>query len=229
MDDSKIVLEGEAQRPNDGHVSDTGNFVIADWLFGEGLKSKFYAFSVDGTLLVEQLFQANLYNTGISASGKFAVCQMANADSKDGGKLFLFDLSSGAIRSQVDPESGWAHGYQFDEANETLSLLYDKDRSYKYAFSGEFLDCDRWSVERLDFASAYELIDIAAEKLKSPSALSREDYAKIDQLLTKALTDQISDNYCARGHRYRGEIQLALGNKDQAIIHLERALALNSS
>lgn len=223
----KKVLEGELQRPNDGHVADNGTFILADWLFGDGLKSKLFVFNADGALLVEQHFKANLYNTGLSANGKFSVCQTANADSGDGDILSMFDLSDGSVSGRFSPESGWAKDYRFDEEKQIIFLVYEQNRFFGYTFTGDFIDRERWLVERVDFASPYQLVDIAVEQLSSTQAISPDEYLHIDQLLTKALAGELSDSYRARAYRYQGEIQHALGNDAKAIEYLKQALALN--
>jgi hypothetical protein len=38
-----VILDGKAERPNDGRVADNGTFIFNDWMFGSGLKSTFFA------------------------------------------------------------------------------------------------------------------------------------------------------------------------------------------
>ncbi len=144
LEGSNLCLHGRLERPNDGKVSNRGCFVLADWMFRGELGGTFYAFAPSGETLVKKEFSANLFNTGISDDGCFAVCQTCNSDSGDGGILCLFDLERRVLLTNFEPETGWADQYQFDVKNEVLHLIYNDGQIYRYSFSGSFLDADRY-------------------------------------------------------------------------------------
>ena len=149
LDNDKMILRGRMQRPNDGHVADNGTFVMNDWMFGEGMKGTFYAIDCQGNVVTRKLFQANLYNNGISPDGRLALCQTCNSDNTDSGILSLFNLSGGKILWQKQPESGWANSYEFDLEKGLIYLVYMNLGKFAYNLMGEFLDEERWQTERI--------------------------------------------------------------------------------
>lgn len=156
VEGESILTQGSLERPNDGKVADNGIFILADWRFGEGLKSSFHAFYPDGRPIGEWNFSANMLNTGISISGKFAIAQLANSSSDDGGCLVLFDLVAGKLLWKKLPESGWANTYEFDETNQRLRLCYGGGRKYSYTLSGDFLDQEVLEMDQILKGTLYE-------------------------------------------------------------------------
>jgi hypothetical protein len=92
LDGKRVIVEGWMPRPNDGAVTDGGIFILNDWGASETLNGTFHAFGVDGKSLFSRYFAANLFNNGVSADGRFAACQTANAPGPDGNRLAVFDL-----------------------------------------------------------------------------------------------------------------------------------------
>jgi hypothetical protein len=231
-EDAVVVVSGRLQRPNDGKVADNGAFIINDWMFGEGLKGTFYAFDRLGNQLVQHRFAANLFNNGIAEDGTFAVCQCAfNSDTEDGGVLAFFELLKGILLWKTQPEPGWADSYGFDLERKELILRYREKGEYRYTFTGQFVDKEKWEVERLNFASAFELSFIAKERLKQKgSSLGEEDAKEILSLLHSALVKGLDEypNEKATIYRSVGEIKESLGNISEAILNYELALELNS-
>lgn len=165
LDREKIILQGKLERPNDGKVSDQGVFVLNDWMFSQDSNGTFYAFEPNGKQLIQHRCRANLDNNGISNDGQYAVCQTYySEDESDANKLFFFDLRNKKLVWKREPETGLAEDYHFDTERQFLYLLYDKGRSYRYNFDGNFLDAERWEKERINFVSGYELLTIAETK-----------------------------------------------------------------
>ncbi|MCF8011244.1 MAG: tetratricopeptide repeat protein [Clostridiales bacterium] len=230
LEKGKIRYQSEVQRPNDGKVSNIGTFIFNDWLFGNKLSGKFYAFDKDGNVLIEHLFKANLFNNGISEDGQFAVCQTANASNKDGSKLFLFDLKRQTLISTFDPISGRANDYDFDTDNEeVLYLVYADNYKYRYSFTGEFLDYDNWNNEKIErVISGYDLFYIAEEKFNNLNSNSTsKDYDEILDIFNQSLTYQITKNTEALAYRRIGEIYNLNNDIENAINNLEKAIELN--
>jgi hypothetical protein len=138
-ENSKVLLIGKLQRPNDGKVSNNGNYIIHDWLFGDGLRGIFYAFDKSGRQLLNHQFQANLLSNGISNDGRYAVCQCAISDSDDSGVLAFFDLDAGAIMWKITPENGWANSYLFDSKKRIVCLKYRDGEKCYYNYEEEFI------------------------------------------------------------------------------------------
>lgn len=229
LDGGKIILQGKLERPNDGKVSNQGIFILNDWMFGEGLKGTFYAFDVKGKQLIRHKCEANLYNNGLSNDGQYAVCQTAHSGREDGNKLFFFSLQEKRLVWKCEPETGWAKDYRFDTAQQTLYLLYDEGRSYRYSFDGNFLDAERWGKERINFVSGYELLTIAEAKRQQLESANADLslYDEVIGLLKRALDKGVSENTQARIHRNIGEIYYKRGENSEAVKHFETAMSLN--
>ena len=97
------------QRPQDGKVSNSGNFVLNDWMFkgGETLVGTFYAFASNGDVLVSKEFKANLDNNGIFDDGCFAYCSTCMSNYKEhSDKTFIFDLESKTTLTIIEGRPG---------------------------------------------------------------------------------------------------------------------------
>lgn len=229
-ENGKAIRSGQVQRPNDGKVANNGTFIINDWMFGEGLKGIFYAFDMSGRQLVKHRFSANLFNNGMSEDGRYAVCQCANSDTEDGSVLAFFDLEKGSLLWKIQPESGRADSYYIDCVKKELLLGYRERGKYRYSFAGHFIDKDKWEVERIDYASAFELSIIAKERYKEKtSALSEADAQEILLLFDRALKKGLDEypNEKASVYRTMGEVKEFLGKTTEAIQNYELALELN--
>jgi hypothetical protein len=135
--DDKIVISGSIERPHDGKVANNGIFILNDVMFRRELNGTFYAFSPDGTEILSHRFEANLHNNGLSKDGEFAVCQLCNSPSRDGGTLAFFDLGHRSLLWQIEPEDGWADSYAFDTVKRELTLAYEGQGESRYSFGGE--------------------------------------------------------------------------------------------
>ena len=123
LDGQEVILQGRMERPNDGKVANNGIFILNDWEFTSELSGVFFAFRADGTRILSRRFKANLYNNGLSANGRLAVCQTCNSPSSDDSSvLAVFDLSTGKEIAAWVPESGWATVYNFPSDHETIRL-----------------------------------------------------------------------------------------------------------
>lgn len=220
-----VICQGKLERPWDGHVANNGTFVIVDWLLGSGLESEFWAFDLAGGILFRQRFQANAVNAGISDSGDYAVIQLSNSETADGGKLMFVDLRRQAILWQKRPESRWASSYVFDDKAQTLGLVYRDCGAYKYSYEGEFIDATRWRDERIIFASVFELILIAKDEMSSP----HPNLSRVLQLVDRAFQKDLADHRQELAYAYRllGEVQECRGVFQGAMDNYERALSIN--
>ncbi len=129
----EIILKGKKTHLVDGHVANNGTFILNDNMSRENTESTFYAIDCLGNTLVNKLLPANIYNSGISCDGKFAVCQTCNTK-EVAGTLYFFDLSRGVILWEIQPEEGWADSYKFDTDNKNIYLIYGKNKKFAYDF-----------------------------------------------------------------------------------------------
>lgn len=222
----QVIYVGECERPTEGEVSNTGTFAITDTLFGDKLGSKLYVYSGDGALCLSHVFTANTLNIGISIEGTHVVVQLCNSDSKDSGKLYLFDVSQSKIISAFVPETGWADKYEFSLPERIVYLCYKNNRRYAYSFDGTFLDNQRYDRERVEDASPTDLVLIVREKL---SGATQEQLPSLLSMINKAFEGNLSvcHDYRALAYRLKGEIQESLDNVEQAISAYQEALNID--
>ena len=225
--DNEVVLTGGLQRPNDAKIANNGNFIINDWLFGEGLKGIFYAFDISGKILVSHSLSANLFNNGISKNGEYAVCQCCHSNSYDSSKLCFFDLNKCTLIWEIKPEIGWADSYYFDCEKSELQLIYKEKGIYRYDFEGHFIDKKKWENERINYLSAFDISNIAKNRFKAEKhKINKEIAEEIISLFERALEKNLDKypNEKALIFRNIGEIKELLGNTLEAIHYYELAL-----
>jgi len=229
LSDQEILIQGRLQRPNDGKVAANGTFIFNDWMFGEGLKGTFYAFSSTGEVLIKRSVQANLYNNGISNDGRYACFQTCHTDDKntDSNAFFLFDLATKTLLSKFSPMTGWAKKYCFDTFKQIIFYDYGDGKIYRYNFDGQCLDADKWLRDREQTASGYLALELALEKLVAIKSKNLADYKGVLILLEKAEDGKISPHTQAKVKRTLGEIYLNCDDKTQAIQYFEEALTMN--
>lgn len=141
----RVVLDGNLERPNNGHVANSGAFCLEDWQFYDsGLHGRFVAIDPSGQTLISQDVAANLYDNAISEHGHLAACQTANAPGEDGNSLFLFDLNARRQLFHVHPRSARANHYAFDESNREMTVVLDGLGRFRYDEHGVFLDGEKY-------------------------------------------------------------------------------------
>jgi hypothetical protein len=227
-----VVCTGKLERPNDGMVANNGTFILSDWCFGGDLKSRLHGFQSDGREILRHEFSANMFNTGLSDTGKYASAQLANSSSEDGGCLALFDLSEGKLLWMKAAETGWADSYRFDDENRRIILVYNKLGSYKYSFDGQLENAHQWEQDRIKHGSGYDLLAVCKAKLyASAGQLNREKANILLEIIDRALKKKEihgDTKMTAQAFRITGEIHEAAGDFRQAIEKYERATALDS-
>ncbi|MBD3774319.1 MAG: VRR-NUC domain-containing protein [Rhodobacteraceae bacterium] len=224
LESDRIILEGRLERPQDGHVADNGNFILSDWMFGDGLKGRLHGFRADGGSLFEREFVANMASSGLSEDGRFAICQTANAPgSPDSCRYFLFDVEQGKEIASWEQETGWADGYEFDTEARRVFLGKSGEARVAYDFVGKMVDREGWQARRIA-AGDLSVIRTALEDAgQDPSTELRDAlFAGLD---VAAKGDDIWTQ--AKALRIRGEMQEQAGEVALAIDAYEQALAID--
>lgn len=228
--DGHIVADGQMERPNDGKVADNGTFILSDWRFGDQLRSTLYAFDNQGRRLLSHEFGANALNSGLSPDGRFAVYMTAGGDDPDASKMSLFDLTDGECLWSLWPASGRPTSYAFDTAEALLWLEYEGKGRYAYSMTdGDFLDCERWETERIEWAHPFELARIGSERLKAAgNELDLRDGAEIAFILKKAIATGIdqSPSEHAKVLKTLGDLWERLGDDREALNCFQQAQAM---
>ena len=225
----KVVLDGCLERPNNGHVADVGVYLLEDWKFGAGLNGMLYAGDPSGKVLLRHTFDANIYNSEVSADGTWAVCQTCNSpESEDGDRLALFDLLSGRVLFSVHPETGWADSYDLRPSDGTVFVVLKGIGRLAYDANGRFLDASAYEDARLKRGDFGDLLCSAEKLLKerpgNPAAAQRALEAA-----TRARTagaDACSD-WKARALKIQGLALEVLDRPAEALAAYSEALTLN--
>lgn len=226
LDRGRIAAEGKMPRPNDGKVTDNGIFILNDWGSIETLNGTFAAFGADGRKLVSRKFSANLFNNGLSADGRYAVCQTANAPGEDGSLLTLFDLRAGNEISAWLPESGWASYYEFPPDTQTIHLGYSDRGVFAYGFDGTFLDRIKWLKAGLQSGDIFIIEKLLAGSEGQPGAdLAAQLLVAIDVALAGLRKEDGKTR--ARVLKSRGICLEAIAEVKQALAAYNEALILD--
>ena len=224
-----VAAQGRVERPNSGNVADNGNFSIEDWHFGNELSGTFYVFSSDGHNLIKKKFQANLYNSAISDSGRFAVCQTANAPTgDDGNKLTAFDVEGNLELFSVYPPTGWADTYTFVENVLHFGVAINRIGTFYYDVQGNLIDPEKFEIARLH-CDRYDVVLLTAEDiLKSPN-LNDELANQALEAATRALSlgAEKDQGWKAVALKIQGLAHERLRNDEAAIAAFDAAMLIN--
>ena len=149
LDGNRAIVTGRMERPNDGKVSNSGNFILNDWMiYSEQLKGTFNAFATTGEILVSKELKAHLSSNGISEDGRFAFCDTCESDYEAHAvKIFIFDLETRTLLSTVDGPAG--ERFQFDVEHRIISFIEYDAMERRFSFEGDFLDDEALTGGRL--------------------------------------------------------------------------------
>jgi len=140
--------------------------------------------------------------------------------------LYLFNISNSSVVSAFFPETGWAERYEFSVPEKILYLCYKNNRRYRYSFDGSFFDRDLYDRERVEDASATELVNIVREKLREAG---EKELPELLSMINRAFEGDLSkyDDWRALAFRLKGEILETLGDAEQAVLAYKNALKIN--
>ncbi|MBU1862365.1 MAG: tetratricopeptide repeat protein [Candidatus Omnitrophica bacterium] len=224
-----VALQGKVERPNSGSVADNGNFSIEDWHFGNELSGTFYVFSSAGRKLIEKKFQANLYNSAISDSGRFAVCQTANAPTgEDGNRFTAFDVERNVELFSVSPTTGWADRYTFVEDIPKLGVVINRIGTFYYDIQGNLIDPEKFDTACLH-SDRYDVVLLAAEDIVKSPNLNDELANEALKASARALSlgAEKDQGWKAVALKIQGLAYEHLRNNEAAIVAFDAALLIN--
>ena len=225
FDGERAVCDARMARPNDGKVSDTGVFILNDWGSGSNLSGTFFAFRPDGSEILRQDYQANLYNNGLSRDGRWAACQTCMAPhSRDGNVLTMFDLQAGKERSRWMAESGWPEGYEFTEDGSRVILTVRDVGKFAYSMDGAFLDRQAWLDAGIASGQLQIIANVLQEAGESPDA---DDLRKAIDGIDAALANPRNSDSRTQAYALglKGKCYDRLGAWTEALANYEAALA----
>ncbi|TDX52186.1 tetratricopeptide repeat protein [Orenia marismortui] len=244
----EILIHGNIERPSHALVANNGNFIINNWGVSSNLRAIFTVFNKQGVKIIKEELKANIYNSGISHDGRYAICQTCRSKYEaDSNKLLFFDLIENKLLWKTTPIPGPAESYIFDTENKILTLIYKDHKEYSYNFSGDFLDQEQWEEELsennksefiekdndIDWSNIdpSELFEELEEENKTKlKKLSKEEslnnLKKLRKLLNYEEITEVKYKH-ARTYRYIGEILLELDKKKEALENFEKALQIS--
>lgn len=225
----KVALQGRLERPYSGSVADNGRFSVEDWHFGGDLSGTFYVFSSSGQELIKKKFKANLYNSGISDSGRIAVCQTANSPvSEDGNRLTAFDVEKSVELFSIHPPTGWADKYKFVEDIPKLGVVINKIGTFYYDMQGNFIDSEKFDAARLR-CDRYEVVLLAAEEIVKAPELNEQLASVALEATIRALSlgAEKDQGWKAVALKIQGLAHEFLRNNEAAIAAFDEALRIN--
>jgi len=213
-------------RPNAGHISNSGMFSIEDWS-SHNLSGVFSIFNANGDGEFSISLNANIFNSAISNHGLLAAVQTANNyDHEDGNKLTVVDIKNKEILFSVNPETGWADDYVFDESNKTIRVSLKDLGDFRYDSFGNFLDGEEYLSARLN-SRQYNQILMSVEIL-----LARNDPNDIPKLISaidraRQMGANDDKSWSAVSFKLEGIAYEIQGELNKSVHAFENAIALN--
>jgi tetratricopeptide (TPR) repeat protein len=231
LKNKKLKWSKEFERPHDGEVSNEGYMALNDWLFGEGLKGKFYVLNPDGNILIEDKLSANLQDLGITMDSRLAWTTTAASDNSYSNQLFVYDIAHRKRLFKRDRLYGQIEKSAMQ--NDCIEFTTNQNIYYKFGLAGKLLNEDevKQQIEdqKLNSNDLWAVHSIAKEKIAKFESdnFDKDGILKIIQKL-RELDSNVKDKYLAKTYRYQGELKLILGRKEEALSDFENALELDS-
>jgi len=230
--DNTIAMQGRLERPNNGHVANNGDFSLEDWHYGFGneLSGTLYVFSSKGKILIQKRYHANIGNSAISESGRYAICQTSqNPDSEDGNRLTVFDTEKNTQLFSIHPPAmEWADNFAFREDIQQFGIVMNKIGTFYFDREGNFLDTEGYRFAMLKSDNFYTILSAAGEMLKSTDFNKKTAEAVIDAVTrARANGKNKSDYQNALALKIQGQAYEFLGNLENTLEAFEKAIELN--
>lgn len=227
--ENRLVLQGKLERPNSADVANNGSFSVEDWHFGSELSGTFYVFSCSGDELVKKKFSANILNSAISDNGLLAVCQTANTYSGNDGSLLVgFRIKEGGAVFSINPSTGWAESYEFDEENSRFGVVLKGVGTFFYGPDGVLLEPQKFDLARLR-SKRYEISLIACQEIVQSDQSSPEQVEEALETSSKAIQSGAGGNdyWKAIALKVNGLANESLGRDEDALAAFDSALKIN--
>jgi hypothetical protein len=224
LEGNQVRAFGLAQRPQEGRIADNRTFIFNDWLHNGELCGRFMAFSAEGEQLIAKHFDANLFGNGLSADGRYAICQTASSPgSPDSNIVAAFDLLEKRELARWQPECGSAKDFEFDSAARTVDLLTnDGERETYDLVTGELQGREAWQTRRI----ARGDLRVIGAIVHDPADIAPDLLDQIRQGLSAAQSPANGWS-SARAHRLEGELMERLGKPGEALTAYEQALLID--
>jgi hypothetical protein len=228
----KPLWQRELQRPNDGVVANSGHSAVNDWLFGSGLRGKFYVLSPAGDVLIEARVSANLVKCGITDDGELAWCSTARSDTKRDSEIVgVFTVNP--PKQMFKTESLYGEVSHLSLSSGDVHIVTEHGIAYQFSTQGKLLNGDlvETSIDKVQIekGSSWELLGIVESRLQKLSVMESGEKSRTEvfELLKLASERDSEGSMGARIERLRGKLNYALGDKEIALTNFKRALELD--
>lgn len=232
VSDGRPQWQRELQRPNDGVVANSGYSAVNDWLFGSGLRGKFYVLSPSGDILVEARLSANLVKCGITEDGKLAWCSTARSENKrDSEIICVFSTDPPKQIFRTDPVYGDVAS--LSASPDDIHVVTEHGIAYRFSLQGKLLNAETVEAAidkvQIEKGSCWELLGIVESRLKQLPIITagKENAIEIFTLLKLASERDHERQLAARIERFSGELHYALDHKETALTHFKNALEID--
>lgn len=221
------MWQRELQRPNDGAVANSGHSAVNDWLFGSGLRGKFYVLSPFGDILIEARLGANLVKCGITEDAKLAWCSTARSHNKrDSEIICVFAIDPPKQIFKTDSLYGGVASLR--ASPDDIHIVTEHGVTYRFSLLGKLLNAEavEAAIDSVQMeGSCWELLGMVESRLKAMPG--KENANEVFKLLKLAAERDPERTLAARIERLSGELNYALGNKETALIHFKKALEID--
>lgn len=231
INNKRLMWQRDLERPNDGSVANSGHAAVNDWLFGDGLNGTFYVFSPEGDTIIESHFAANLMSCGLTDDGTIAWCSTARAnDEEDSRRLSVFTVVPPKRLFKTDVLYG--NVSEVTVSDEAIHVVTDQKIPYRFSFDGGILNEETVNAaidkSQIENGSSWDLLGIVESRWQQRTF--DQDGKRVDDVfeLMDLASERTDDSrMIARIERRKGEFRLELGDKEQALIHFKKALAVD--
>ena len=223
-----LRCEGPLERPNDGHVANTGTFILADWLFTDDLRSRLHVIDAEGTELVRRECRANIAATFIDPDGRYAAVQMASnpSDDRDDERFVVFDLRRGSELWSKPPEVGPAAEVEFDVEAGSLLITNSSFGRVRYGLADGSVATAPLRELALETGDGFEILALVEQEIAS--GINGDRRETLVRACLRATDRLISyPSHAARALRMAGEL-LEASDPHLTQEYWERALALDA-
>jgi hypothetical protein len=231
LEGERVLVEGKMIRPDHGKVANNGSFVLCDMRHANQPSGVICAFDAKGNTLIKHTFKANIFNSGMSDDGRFAVCQTCGSHVvSDNSILAIFDLTLSREIAKWQPASGWAGFYEFPTDAKTIGLGYRDLGVCFYTMDGDFVDQNGWEntlLEKGDYGTALRMAEVIVKGVgrRMSHELSFKLISCIDRVAPQVA--KADSRWQALALKLRGVCLDAHGTPQAALSCYDQALALD--
>ncbi len=222
-----LRCDGRMERPGEGHVADNGTFILADSLFGEGLRSRLDIIDADGNGIIRRECRANVLATWIEANGRYAAAHLASNpdDERDDERFILFDLAGRSEAWSKPLETGRPDELEFDVPGVALWLTNKAFGRVGFGLTDGAVDTTRLCDIALGSGDGFMILGLVEDEFGGGVAPDRRE-ALVQACDRAAERLAPYPRHAARALRVAGEI-LEQTDPDRTLRYWDRAIAVD--